>query len=65
VFDCVKLCHFSKEERKMQKCASLQKKDAGHCLYCAQLSVFEKVFMKKKIYIYIYGKGGRILCRKD
>jgi len=48
VFDCVKLRgHFWKEERKMQKCVSLQMKDAGHCLCCAQLSVFEKVFIKK------------------
>lgn len=49
MFDCVKLRgHFSKEERKMQKCVSLQKKDTGHCLYCAKLSVFEKVFMNKQ-----------------
>lgn len=49
VFDCVKLRgHFSKEERRMQKCASLLKKDSGHCLCCAQLSVFEKVFMEER-----------------
>jgi len=49
VFDCVKLRgHFSKEERRMQKCVSLLKKDSGHCLCCAQLSVFEKVFMEER-----------------
>lgn len=52
VFYCVKIRgHFSKEERKMQKCESLQKKDAGHSVGCAQLSVFEKVFMKKNKYM--------------
>jgi hypothetical protein len=61
VFDCVTLRgHFSKEERKMQKCVSLQKKETGHCLCCAKLSVLEKGLIKK-----LHEKGGRILCRKD
>jgi hypothetical protein len=61
VFDCVKSRgHFSKEERKMQICVSLQKKEAGHRLCCAQFFVYETVLIKK-----LCGKVGRILCRKD